>query len=113
MNCPVCDARLREIQKHGVEIDICPECKGVWLDRGELEKIIAMEAAGGPVTEPEYKRDQERHRLAEQPRDREEYRRSSHNEEEGSAEHQYDQQGRPARKKRESWFGEIFEMFGD
>jgi hypothetical protein len=36
MNCPVCDAPLRAIQKYGVEIDICPGCKGVWLDRGEL-----------------------------------------------------------------------------
>ncbi|HIX82519.1 MAG TPA: zf-TFIIB domain-containing protein, partial [Candidatus Erysipelatoclostridium merdavium] len=27
-------------EKHGVEIDYCPECRGIWLDRGELEKII-------------------------------------------------------------------------
>ena len=35
MNCPVCETRMREIQKYGVEVDICPDCKGVWLDRGE------------------------------------------------------------------------------
>jgi uncharacterized protein len=40
MNCPVCSERMREITKHNVEVDICPSCKGVWLDRGELEKII-------------------------------------------------------------------------
>jgi uncharacterized protein len=40
MNCPVCDnVRMREVQKENVLIDICPNCKGVWLDRGELEKI--------------------------------------------------------------------------
>ncbi|GIN88552.1 hypothetical protein J6TS2_49380 [Heyndrickxia sporothermodurans] len=40
MNCPVCDnVRLREVEKEHVLIDICPSCKGVWLDRGELEKI--------------------------------------------------------------------------
>lgn len=40
MNCPVCDdVRLREVEKDNVLIDICPSCKGVWLDRGELEKI--------------------------------------------------------------------------
>jgi uncharacterized protein len=42
MNCPVCDGvRMREVQKDEVLIDICPNCKGVWLDRGELEKITA------------------------------------------------------------------------
>jgi Uncharacterized protein conserved in bacteria len=36
MKCPVCDENLREIDKYGVHIDICPGCKGMWLDRGEL-----------------------------------------------------------------------------
>ncbi len=41
MKCPVCnDIRMREVIKDNVLIDICPECKGVWLDRGELEKLI-------------------------------------------------------------------------
>lgn len=41
MNCPVCDdVRMREVEKDGVMIDICPSCKGVWLDRGELEKLL-------------------------------------------------------------------------
>lgn len=40
MECPVCGDRLRGVEKYGVEIEICPGCKGVWLDRGELETII-------------------------------------------------------------------------
>lgn len=44
MNCPVCEERMREIQKCGVNIDICPSCKGVWLDKGELEKLIELSA---------------------------------------------------------------------
>ena len=41
MNCPVCDGvRLREVEKEGVLIDVCPSCKGVWLDRGELDKLM-------------------------------------------------------------------------
>ncbi|MBB6454933.1 hypothetical protein HNQ94_003422 [Salirhabdus euzebyi] len=41
MLCPVCDSvNLREIEKHNILIDTCPSCKGVWLDRGELDKII-------------------------------------------------------------------------
>ncbi len=40
MKCPVCqDVRMREVDKNGVHIDVCPDCKGVWLDRGELEKL--------------------------------------------------------------------------
>jgi Zn-finger nucleic acid-binding protein len=40
MYCPVCDdIRMREVEKDGVLIDICPNCKGVWLDRGELDKL--------------------------------------------------------------------------
>ncbi|WP_368652241.1 zf-TFIIB domain-containing protein [Ornithinibacillus sp. 4-3] len=41
MNCPVCDdIRMREVDKEGVTIDVCPQCKGVWLDRGELDKLM-------------------------------------------------------------------------
>jgi len=41
MKCPVCtDVRMREVEKDGVMIDICPDCKGVWLDRGELDKLM-------------------------------------------------------------------------
>lgn len=40
MDCPVCNVTLLVSEKHGVEIDYCPECRGIWLDRGELDKII-------------------------------------------------------------------------
>jgi uncharacterized protein len=40
MNCPKCNAPLQMSQRQGVEIDHCPQCRGVWLDRGELDKII-------------------------------------------------------------------------
>jgi hypothetical protein len=41
MFCPVCDeVRMKEVEKEGVLIDICPSCKGVWLDRGELDKLL-------------------------------------------------------------------------
>lgn len=42
MNCPICDGvRMREVEKEGIMIDVCPQCKGVWLDRGELEKLMS------------------------------------------------------------------------
>ncbi len=40
MNCPRCNITLLMTDKQGVEIDYCPQCRGIWLDRGELEKII-------------------------------------------------------------------------
>ncbi|NBX65534.1 MAG: cytoplasmic protein [Proteobacteria bacterium] len=40
LNCPVCTSAMQESTKNGVTIDICPRCRGVWLDRGELEKLM-------------------------------------------------------------------------
>ena len=40
MNCPICNIALQKTERQGIEIDYCPQCRGVWLDRGELDKII-------------------------------------------------------------------------
>ena len=40
MDCPVDGTTLLMSERHGVEVDYCPQCRGVWLDRGELDKII-------------------------------------------------------------------------
>ncbi|UPH72818.1 zf-TFIIB domain-containing protein [Abyssibius alkaniclasticus] len=45
MRCPVCDVSLSMADRQGIEIDFCPECRGVWLDRGELDKIVERSAA--------------------------------------------------------------------
>ena len=47
MNCPVCNVALVMSEKQGVEIDYCPKCRGVWLDRGELDKIIERSTPDG------------------------------------------------------------------
>ena len=44
MSCPVCRVPLTMSERQGVEIDYCPQCRGVWLDRGELDKIIERSA---------------------------------------------------------------------
>lgn len=44
MLCPVCKTELKMTDRQGVEIDYCPQCRGVWLDRGELDKIIERTA---------------------------------------------------------------------
>ena len=43
MRCPSCGSRLVELERSDVLIDACPTCRGVWLDRGELDKILVME----------------------------------------------------------------------
>ncbi len=49
MNCPACaTTALQMTERQGVEIDYCPKCRGVWLDRGELDKIIERSALAVP-----------------------------------------------------------------
>jgi Zn-finger nucleic acid-binding protein len=43
MRCPSCGTRLVELERSEVLIDACPECRGVWLDRGELDRILDRE----------------------------------------------------------------------
>lgn len=45
MECPVCKTELNLTERSGVEIDYCPKCRGIWLDRGELDKIIEKSTA--------------------------------------------------------------------
>lgn len=53
MNCPKCNVALAMTDRQGVEIDYCPQCRGVWLDRGELDKIIERsQAAPAPSAPP-------------------------------------------------------------
>jgi Zn-finger nucleic acid-binding protein len=49
MDCPVCpNTKLVMTERQAVEIDYCPSCRGVWLDRGELDKIIEKSSAATP-----------------------------------------------------------------
>jgi uncharacterized protein len=86
MKCPLDDVELVMSERQGIEIDYCPKCRGVWLDRGELDKIIERSDPAGS--------------LAAAPPRREEPR--------------YDDRGldhrRPYKKKRESFLGELFDF---
>ncbi|MEA2780502.1 MAG: uncharacterized protein QOK29_2046 [Rhodospirillaceae bacterium] len=57
MKCPTCAVDLVMADRQGIEIDYCPKCRGVWLDRGELDKIIersmaSVAPAGGSYDQP-------------------------------------------------------------
>ena len=82
MRCPNDETALVMSERNGVEIDYCPECRGVWLDRGELDKII--DRAGG-VHPPQQHAPQQ-------------YSQPSH-----------PQGQQPYRKKRENWLSELFD----
>jgi Zn-finger nucleic acid-binding protein len=40
--CPNCGVGMREVERRGVVLDVCPQCGGVWLDKGELEKLLSQ-----------------------------------------------------------------------
>jgi Zn-finger nucleic acid-binding protein len=53
MKCPTCNIDLVMSERSGIEIDYCPQCRGVWLDRGELDKIIERNAQSNiPPVDP-------------------------------------------------------------
>ena len=105
MKCPTDGATLTMSERAGVEIDYCPECRGVWLDRGELDKILdraAAEAApAAPVAPPMTP-------AAPQPT----YRDEPYRDDRGYRGESYrsDSYGKPYRKKKkEHWLSEIFD----
>lgn len=105
MKCPVCPtADLLMTERQGVEIDYCPQCRGVWLDRGELDKIIersAPTAAAAPQQPP---------RAPEQ-RYREPDYSSSHKQYgHGHDDHQNSQHGYGKPHKKKSLLGELFDF---
>jgi hypothetical protein len=87
MKCPVDNDTLVMSERNGIEIDYCPKCRGVWLDRGELDKIIERSMAV-EQTQPQ-----------QQARPKE-YARSD----------DYRNQGRPQKKRRESFLGDLFDF---
>jgi Zn-finger nucleic acid-binding protein len=63
MQCPVCkDSQLVISERQKIEIDYCPSCRGVWLDRGELDKLIDRSVAdlpaSAPPSQPAYRNEQ-------------------------------------------------------
>lgn len=53
--CPNCNEGMQEVRRNEVQIDICPKCRGVWLDRGELEKLLHSARA----VEADYERERD------------------------------------------------------
>ncbi|HEU4656975.1 MAG TPA: zf-TFIIB domain-containing protein [Capillimicrobium sp.] len=85
MNCPKCSAEMRTYERNGVHVDQCTDCRGLFLDRGELEHLVEAESAfyrGGPP-EPRF----EEHR--------------------GYGEYTF--QGKPYKKRKRHFLEELFD----
>lgn len=61
MNCPVCSLPLKMSDRNGIEIDYCEKCRGVWLDRGELDKIIERSGSHTASSQSAYQKDDHGH----------------------------------------------------
>ena len=111
MKCPVCtNVDLLMSERQGVEIDYCPNCRGVWLDRGELDKIIERQPAGSATyqTDPRSAPRQE-HLERNHHYDRPE-QHNKHGQQYGHGD-DYDERKHGKRKKG-SFLGDLFD-FGD
>lgn len=96
MKCPNDQTTLLISERQGIEIDYCPECRGVWLDRGELDKLIEKNASSSSTerryendslrgSDSDYRQEYDTHRDSS-------YKHSSH------------------KKRRESFLGDIFDF---
>jgi len=106
MKCPICDVDLLLAERPGVEIDYCPKCRGVWLDRGELDILIGRSNALGYGTPPErglYEREGVRY-------PDEGYRQKKYRQEGHRREKYHDEHHGPGKRKRRSLLEDIFDL---
>lgn len=100
MLCPVDQTQLAISTRDGIEIDYCPNCRGVWLDRGELDKLIERANA---YMQPQRGQDRDERRDEYRHHDRNEYERRD------DRRHDDDEYHHKKRKK-ESMFGDLFDF---
>lgn len=95
MQCPTDGATLVMSERSGIEIDYCPTCRGVWLDRGELDKIIersfAQSAPPPAAPAPSYDRGRSQQPGYQQPGYQQGYQQGHY------------------KKRKESWLSELFD----
>jgi len=106
MKCPVCNLELQIATRAGIEIDYCPNCRGVWLDRGELDKIIerhvqetqSLSRGAPPPYAPEPSPPPYR---GEPPRPARRYDEDDY----------YDDEYKRKRRKKRDWLEDLFDIF--
>ena len=117
MKCPNCDVDLLMAERQGVGIDYCPQCRGVWLERGKLDTIVdrgvsqalgadAAERSQAPVAADHGRAREDERR----PRGQEPY--GDHREGHRDEEYRRDVEDQPRRKKKGSLLGDLMGGFG-
>lgn len=96
MQCPLDGTQLVMSERQGIEIDYCPKCRGVWLDRGELDKLIERGGADAMPAPQSYAQPQKLYK-----HDDDDHRGYKHHE---------NKHGYPHKKKRESLLSELFDF---
>lgn len=101
MNCPVClDTELLLTFREGIEIDYCPRCRGIWLDRGELDKLIerslSPEVRSAPPLPPS--------------REQRAYVEDRRRDDDWDDDDRYESRKQPKKRKRESFLSELFDF---
>ena len=99
MKCPTCAIDLVMSERSGIEIDYCPTCRGVWLDRGELDKIIERSQAVRVEAPPIVPQGQ----FQPQSVQREAYRGGGHHDD------HHEEHGYNGKHKRKSFLAELFD----
>jgi Zn-finger nucleic acid-binding protein len=110
MKCPVCNTELQMTTRAGIEIDYCPTCRGVWLDRGELDEIIerhvretqSLMRGAPPAYTPEPPAPTPPPRPTARPQPRYD---------DDDDEYYYDPHYKRKRRKMRDWFEDLFDIF--
>ena len=100
MACPVDGATLVMSERSGIEIDYCPTCRGVWLDRGELDKIIERNSADMAAAAPQQQQQQPAPFQQQQ---------QPYQQQQGQQHHGQHGYGQKPYKKRKSFLDELFD----
>lgn len=94
MQCPTDGTLLTMSERSGIEIDYCPQCRGVWLDRGELDKIIERSLTQPPPAPADDRSRQQGYQQGYQ---------------QGHQQGGHQQGGYDRKKRKESWLSELFD----
>lgn len=102
MKCPLCSVDLLMTERQGVEIDYCPKCRGIWLDRGEIDTLIERSKTAEYGTFPSQSTHEDNRKRFQD----EDHRKGYHEEK------RHDDYPKNKGRRRKSFFEEIFD-FGD
>jgi uncharacterized protein len=95
MKCPIDQTDLQMMERRGVEIDYCPKCRGIWLDRGELDKIIERSSGQSQKRSVDYSEKPYLHQ-----------KHDSHH----SEEHDHDSHDHDPRRRRKGFLSDLFDF---